>query len=153
MDNATVSVKVVQTEKDLLRYLLHKWHWNTTVVPSFYQAKQVLSQHLEHHADMDSVRSFVLKRIEKTNNVSATWMIWIRLYNFVQEFDFVDRRLRVMRRRSYYFQGYVLASLCVSRKPDCGEMAPSKLSHHNVSAIVVRLPDVNGMVPSLTVIF
>ena len=96
--NTAIPMEVIQAEQHLFRYLFHKWHRNTTVIPSFYQAKEVLSQHLKHHAYVHSVDSLMLEGIEKTDNVSATRMIGIRLYNFVQELDFVDRRLCVMRR-------------------------------------------------------
>lgn len=98
MYDAAVPVKVVKAKKHLLRNLFHERHRYATVIPPFYQAKQVLAQHLEHHTNMNSIGSFVLERIEKTDDVSASWMVGIRLYDFIQEFDFVDCRLCVMRR-------------------------------------------------------
>src|SRR6202035_4115530 len=33
--NTAIPMEVIQTEQHLFRYLFHKWHRNTTVIPSF----------------------------------------------------------------------------------------------------------------------
>lgn len=56
---------VIETEKDLLRDLLHKMHRDALVLVSFDEAKQIFAKDLENHANMDAIRAFVAEMIKK----------------------------------------------------------------------------------------
>lgn len=61
VDDSALPVQIIQTEQYLLGDLLDQRQRDTAVVPALDQTKQVLTQHLEHHAYVHSVRSLVFE--------------------------------------------------------------------------------------------
>lgn len=75
MDDLTLSMKEVQPQQNLLGYLLHeRKRKSAAMVMSLNETEQRLSQHLEDHADVDSIGSCMPEGVEKLNDVFATGM-------------------------------------------------------------------------------
>lgn len=96
MDDAAFAMEVVKAQEDLLGDLFDERHGNSTVVPLLDQAEQVLAEDFENHADMGAVGTFVLKRIEKTDDMFPARMVGFGLDDLIEELDLVDGGLGVM---------------------------------------------------------
>jgi len=118
-------MQIVKPQQDLFRDLLDERHGDSPVVPPLDQAQKVLPQHFEHHANMRSVGTLVLKRIQEADDMFTAGVVRIRLDNFIQKLDLVDGGFRVMRRRSHNLERNVLPGGVVSGEPDGREVAPS----------------------------
>lgn len=64
MNDTALSVEIVESQEDLLGDLLDEWCGDTAVVPSLDEAQQVLAKDFKDHADVSSVGTLVLKRVE-----------------------------------------------------------------------------------------
>lgn len=96
MYDPTPSMEVVQPKEDLFRNLSDDEIRDTTILIPFYQPPKVLSQHLERHADVGSVRTLVSEMIEERDYVPTTGVVWIGRRHFLEEFDLVQGRLGVV---------------------------------------------------------
>lgn len=114
VNDAALSVQIVQAEQDLLGDLFDQRHGDTTVVPSLNQAKQVFSQYFKDHANVCAMRTLVLERIEEANDVLAARMIGFRSYDAIEELDLIDGRLSVMSGGADNFECHMFAAVVVS---------------------------------------
>ena len=117
MYDAALSVEIIQTQQDLFCYLLDQWHWDASVVPSLDQTQQILSKHFENHANVHTIRTLVLERIEKTDDIGSTRMIWIRFHDLLQELDLIDCGLCIVSGGSDNLQRDMFARFYISGKP------------------------------------
>lgn len=69
MNNTTTTVHVVQTKENLLGYLLDEVHGHTLVLVTLDQTKQVFTQNLKNHADVNTVGAFMAEVVEKGNDM------------------------------------------------------------------------------------
>lgn len=152
VDNAALTVQVVQPEEDLLGDLLDQRHGDAPVVPSLDQAQQVLSQHFEHHADVHPVGAFVFKRIEQTDDVFAAGVGRVRLDDPVEQLDLVDGGFRVMSGGADDLQGDMLSGGGIAGQPDGREVTPAQFPHDDVASIVVGFAHGHGVVATLAVV-
>lgn len=88
------------------------------MVPPLDQTKQILAKDLENHTDVNTVRSFMLKRVQETDDMLPSGMVRIGRYNLVEQLDLIDGCLRIVSCRSYDLQRDVPSSLCVPGEPD-----------------------------------
>lgn len=63
MDDTTFTMKVIQTQQNLLGDLLHQNHGDSPMIPALDQTQQILPQDLKDHADVDPVGTFVFEGI------------------------------------------------------------------------------------------
>ncbi|KAI6771839.1 hypothetical protein HG531_009464 [Fusarium graminearum] len=73
---------------------------------------------LEDHTHVGAMRSLVLKRIQKTDNVLATWVIGLGLNNLIEKLNLIDGGLGVVGGGANDLEGNMLAVGIVSGKPD-----------------------------------
>ena len=78
MDHPTRSMHIIKTKKYLLCYLFDEMHRHALVLMPSDQAKEVLPEHLEHHADVCTIGPTMAEVVEKADDVSTTRMRWIR---------------------------------------------------------------------------
>lgn len=69
MNDSTTTVHVVQTKENLLGYLLDEVHGHTFVLVTFDQTKQVFTQNLKNHADVNTVGALMAKVVEEGNDM------------------------------------------------------------------------------------
>jgi len=153
VDDAALAVQVVQAEQHLLGDLLDQRHGDAAVVPALDQAQQVLTQHLEDHADVDAIGALVLERVEQADDVLAAGVVGVGLDDALEQLDLVDGSLGVVGGGAHDLEGDVLAGDGVARQPDGGEVAPAQLADDDVAAVVVGLADLDGVVAALAVVF
>jgi len=55
VDDATLAMQVIEADEDLLCHSSYKRQWNTLVVVSLHDFKQVDTEDLEHHDEVLSV--------------------------------------------------------------------------------------------------
>jgi hypothetical protein len=115
MDNATLAMEVIQTKHHLLGDLLHEGHGNPAVVPTLNQTQQVLSEDLENHADVDTIRALVFEGVEQTDDMLATGMGRVGLNDAIQQFDFIDGGFGVVGGGTNDFQRDVFAGGGIAR--------------------------------------
>lgn len=70
---------IIEAEQDLLRNLLDEVHGHTFVLVTPDQAKEVLAEHLEDHADMDTVGAAMAEMIEELDDMPTPWVSRRRL--------------------------------------------------------------------------
>ena len=61
MDNPAFPVHIIQTQQHLFCDLLDQRHGDAAMVPALNQTQQIFTQHLEDHADMDTIGTLVLE--------------------------------------------------------------------------------------------
>ena len=71
VDDATLAMEVVKSNKHLLRHTSHQRQWNTSVVVPLHNLKQVDTEDLKNHNEMLSIRPRVDKGIQKLNCVTV----------------------------------------------------------------------------------
>lgn len=74
MDHATLSMHVVETEKDLLCDLFDEVHGNTFILMTFDETEEVFAEDFEDHADVGAILSLMSEMIKEGDNVSSTLM-------------------------------------------------------------------------------
>ena len=117
MYDTTTTMHIIKTEKNLLCNLFAKVHGNTLVLMPFDETKQVLTEHLEHHAYMRAVGPLMTEVVEERNDMRSAgmglggrgWRVGIfgcggdwgggRCDETLQKFDFVERSFCVPRSR------------------------------------------------------
>lgn len=109
MDNAALSMEVVESEENLLRNLLDERHGDATVVPTLNETEQIFAQDLEDHAYMGAVGTVVLEGIKEADDMSTAWMVGLRLDYFAEKLYLIDGRLGVMGSGSNNFEGDMFA--------------------------------------------
>lgn len=82
----------------------------------------------------------------------ATWVGGLGLDDPVEQLDFIDGGLGIVGSGAHHLQRNVLARGCVPRQPDSREVAPPKLAHHDVAAIIVRFAHGHRVIPTLAVV-
>lgn len=80
-------------------------------------------------------------------------VVFVGFDDFFKQLDLIEGRLGVMRSGADDLEGDVLAVGVVSGQPDGGEMAPAKLAHNRVLAVLVLLADLDWVVAAFAVIF
>ena len=125
VDDTAFAMKVVEAEEYLFCDLFDQGHRNTAMVPALDETKQVLSKHLENHTYVGAVRSLVLKRVQKTDNMLATRMIRLGLNDLVEKLDLVDGGLGVVGGRSDDLEGDMFSVGVISGEPDGRKVTPS----------------------------
>jgi len=119
VDDATLSVQVIQAQQHLLSDLLHQRQRDTPMVPPLDQTQQVLTKHLKYHAYVYSIRTLVFKRVQQTNDMFAAGMRRFRLDDAVEQFDLIDGGLGIVGGGSDHLQRDVFARGSISRQPHC----------------------------------
>ena len=69
MDDTTTSVHIIETQQNLLRDLFADGHGHSLVLMPLDQAKEVLSEHLEDHANVGAVRALMPEMVEEGNHM------------------------------------------------------------------------------------
>lgn len=152
MYDAAVPMEVIQTKQNLFCNLFDQGHGYASVIPPLDQAKKILAQNLEDHADMSAVWSFMLEGIQQTDNVLFAGMIRVGLDDLLQKLDLVDGRLGVMSGGPDHFQSDMPPGGGVSGQPDGGEMTPAELPDDNILAILECFANIDGMIAAFAVI-
>jgi hypothetical protein len=96
VNDAALAVDVVETEEDLLGDLLADVVGNAAVVVTLDQPEEVLTQHLENHADVVPVRPAMCEVVEEGNDVSSTGVGGVGLDDSLKKLDLVERRFCVV---------------------------------------------------------
>lgn len=96
VNDLALLVKIVETEEDLFSDLLNDVRRNSSVLIPLDEAEQVLSQDLEHHANMRSIGTSVAKVVEELNDMSPAGMVRIRGDETLEELDLVESGLGVV---------------------------------------------------------
>ena len=84
------------------------------MVPALDQSQQVLAKDFKHHADMDTVRPLVFKRVQQTDDMLPTGVGWFRLHDSVEELDLIDRGFGVVCGRPNDLQRNVFSGRGIS---------------------------------------
>ena len=153
VNDAAFAMKIVQAKKYLLRDLFYKGHWDAAVVPALDETKKILAQHFKDHADMVAVWTFVMKRVKKAHDVSAARVVLICIDNALKELDLIECGFGVVRGRTDDLKRNMFSGVVVSREPDGGEMAPAEFLNDCISAVVVLLANLYGVVAAFAVVF
>jgi hypothetical protein len=96
MDNATFVVQVVETEEDLLGDLLDDVLRHASVLIPFYQAEQVLTQHLEDHTYVRTVRACMPEVVHQPDNVTPPGVRFRGRDDALEELNLVQCRFGVV---------------------------------------------------------
>lgn len=118
MNNATLPMHVVQTQKYLFCDLLNQRHGDAAVVPALNQTQQVFTQYLEDHADVGAIGTLVFKRVEQTHDMFPTGVRGVGFDDAAKQFNFIDGGFGVMGGGANDFKGDMLAGNIIARQPD-----------------------------------
>lgn len=102
---------------------------------------------------MDPIGTFVFERVEETDDMLATRVRRLRLYNAIQELNLVDGGFGVVSGGTNDFEGDVFTGGGIAGQPDGGEMAPAQLAHDDIATVVIRFADRNRVIAALAVVF
>lgn len=135
MDYTARSVHVIETEEHLLADLTNESNWDAFGLMSLDEAQKVLAEDLKDHAYVVSVGSLVSEMIEERDYMRTAGVGWVRGYEPLEEFDFVEGRLRISGSRFDDFESDMSVYFVVFGQPHGREMAPSKFAHDRISPI------------------
>lgn len=76
MDKVTFIMKVLKTEKDLLRDNFDNGTRHPLLLIPFYQCKEIFAQRFEHDTNMRCLRALIRKGIEEGNDVRSARVCW-----------------------------------------------------------------------------
>ncbi len=122
------------------------------MVPPFDQAQQILAKHLEHHADVDAVGTFVLEGIQQADDMFLAGMVGVGLDDLLQQLNLIDGGLGVMGGGTDDFEGDMPSGDGVSGQPDGGEVTPTQLADDDVFALLEGFAGGDGMVATFAVV-
>jgi hypothetical protein len=143
-------VQVVQGVKHLTCNVANNIKGNAPIPEVLYERKQVVTQHLEHHAHVAAMGTHMSKSVQKPT--AAVLIIQIAISNFCEDLYFISGCLGVVRGRLLDFEGSKAISVTIVNKPHGRKMAPSKLAQHTVAAIAKFVPYANWVVTPCSVI-
>jgi len=69
VNDPATPMHVIESEEDLFSNLFDQMHGHTLILMSFDQTKQILAQHLENHADVYTIGSFMAEVVKERDNV------------------------------------------------------------------------------------
>jgi hypothetical protein len=107
MYDPAFSVHIVETEENLLCDLFDEVGWDAFRLMSLYQAKKVLAEDFEHHANVCAVWSFVFEVIEKGDDMRTSRMQGIGGDESLKEFYLIQRGFCISRSRFDDLEGDV----------------------------------------------
>lgn len=96
MDDATLRMKVVETEQNLFRYLANNVCWDTAMLVSLDKPKQVLAEYFKHHANVRAVGPIVAKVVDQSYDVRTAGMRFGRGCDSLKKLDLVQCRLGIV---------------------------------------------------------
>jgi hypothetical protein len=73
----TLLVEILQTQKNLLRYHLHKSAGNPLLLVSLDQGEEVLTKGFKYNAYMRRFGTLMAERVEEGDNVRTPRMRWV----------------------------------------------------------------------------
>ena len=162
MNYILLSVQIPQSLQHRPRQRLHSQQRHPQVLVPLDQRQQVIPQHVEHHAHVRPIRSFVRETIVQAHNIRRFVAVSrVSLLHLFQYFNLVPRRLGVTPaallnfQRSQRLHRAVFARRAararVLDEPTRGEVSPAQLFHDDVAVVVVSLADRHGMVAAALV--
>ena len=95
VNEITLIMKVLESQKDLFRHRLDKCSGNALLLVSLDQSKQIFTQGLENDADVGRFRALMLERVQKRHDVSSAKMIWRGSSDFGKKLDLVAGSLGI----------------------------------------------------------
>lgn len=152
MDDPAFPVHIIQTQQDLFCDLLDQRHGDAAMVPALNQTQEIFTQHLEDHADVDTIGTFVLEGIEQTDDMFPTRVGRVGFDDAAQQFNLIDGGFGVMGGGAHDLEGNVLVGNGIAGQPDSGKVTPAQLANDDITTIVVGLPDGDGMIATLDII-
>jgi len=69
MNDPTTPMHVIESEEDLFSNLFDQMHGDALVLMPFDQTKQILPQHLENHANMDTIGPLMAEVVKEGDNM------------------------------------------------------------------------------------
>lgn len=113
MNDTTSGVEIVKTQQDLLGDLTDDVLGHTPVLIALNQAKEILSEHLEHHANVTAVGPLMSEVVQQRDAVPPARVVRISGHHLLQELDLVDSCFCVMGCRFDDFKSNVsIDSVC-----------------------------------------
>ena len=96
MNDFALFVHVLKAHEDLLSYTLDNINGYATVTILLDQRQKVWAKDFEAHANMRPVRALMLEPVPHLDNASSPCIKSVGRVNFIQQFDFVECRFRVV---------------------------------------------------------
>jgi hypothetical protein len=90
VDDSALSVEIVEAKEDLLCNLAHNVGRNTAVLVSLDKAKEVLTEHLKHHAHVGSVGTIVTEVIHEAYDMCMSWVRLGRRCDALEKLNFIQ---------------------------------------------------------------
>ncbi len=83
MYDFALGMQIVQPNQHLPCKLAHKRNWNATIIVVLDQRKQIITQHLKHHANVLAIGANMGKGIKQLYTVTAT--MWVIVTNLGEQ--------------------------------------------------------------------
>lgn len=113
MDDPADAMEIVEAFQDLGAYLLADIKRDSLVVTLLYYFQQVATQDLKHHTKMVSIAGAMHKGIQQTHHMGIISRfplpvgVIVAAPHFLEDLDFVQGGLHVMRRALLDFDSHI----------------------------------------------
>jgi len=135
VNDLALGVKIVEPLQDLLHDELDVEKGDALVVTPDDKLEEVVAEHLEDHADVGSVDAADLEIVQKLYAPFPEWISLVALSDALEQLDFVEGRLGVVRRALHHLEGHEVLVRQVPAQPDRRKVAPAEFSDHVVSVV------------------
>jgi len=135
VNDLALGVKIVEPLQDLLHDELDVEKGDALVVTPDDKLEEVVAEHLEDHADVGSVDAANLEIVQKLYAPFPEWISLVALSDALEQLDFVEGRLGVVRRALHHLEGHEVLVRQVPAQPDRRKVAPAEFSDHVVSVV------------------
>ena len=151
VNDLAFAVEIVQALEDLFNNKANILERYAVVVGLYYEFKQIIAEHFEHHAHVNAIRTGYFKIVEQLDCFEAIFVVGVAIAATLEQLDFVGGRFGVVFSRFDYFKRNESNCFEVPAQPHGGEVAPAELAQ-NVVALVVQVADFDWMVAAFAVV-
>lgn len=99
---------------------------NALILAADDKLEEVVTEHLEDHADVRTVDAADLEIVQQLHCLLAFRVRFVALADAAQQFDLVQRRFRIVRRALHYFERYEPFGSIVPREEQEGRKKKAK---------------------------